>query len=209
MRAHELRLRTLPGAAAAAVTLGLVAGGCSDEPSPPKPTPSPSEDPPVCASDGIGVVDPACCGGEATLTVTTGDLSQTVAVTEGYEATMIHGPQGGWHIFTGALMTRLRSVVGLDVTVTVPSRGDAIVSFSHYSVGVIVGEGCEGLYPQLRSVLDVSALAEGDLDTPPELLSGEIARVTTVATDSDGHVAEGTALLTLAPDPIDVATPTP
>jgi hypothetical protein len=92
---------------------------------------------------------------------------------EGSEQTMIHGPQGGWHILASADVQSTDPIVTLVYTITWPAHDDAQLSWSSVQVMLVDDDRCGGYYAGILGILDVSAVAEGDLDTPPELLAGE------------------------------------
>lgn len=171
---------------------------------PDKPTPTPSDLSPV--PPGVGDIDPTCYGRSPALVVGDGALGFT-PLTPGQAVTMVHGPQGGWHVLSSALVANLRSVVEIDVSVVLDPSGDVVASDTYY-VALLMTGTCVGEYPGIYAYLDVAALADGDLNTPPELLGGANAELRMRVEDSDTHTAEAVVPVILELDPIDV-TPTP
>lgn len=97
--------------------------------------------------------------------------------------TLVHGPQGGWHIWAelqGVCHLGDRVTVALSV---VDEATEAVVGGQPVPFTVALGDyaGCCGGVPPVPAyVSDVSALAWGTCDTPPEVLAGR--RVCLVAT---------------------------
>jgi len=85
--------------------------------------------------------------------------------------TMIHGPQGGWHMLGSVRLINTKQIVEVYLTITDMDSG-VTVSDNHYRVAMIMNEECDGFYPGMYGYLNVYHLAEGELDTPPELLAG-------------------------------------
>jgi hypothetical protein len=60
---------------------------------------------------------------------------------------------------------------------------NVIVSDNHYRVALVMDGECSGYYPGMYGYLDVSELAVGDMDTPPELLAQHTLEMTMSAND--------------------------
>lgn len=144
----------------------------------------------------------ACACEAASVEVGGGDV-EFVPLTDGVEATMVHGPQGGWHILGGARMSNFSPIVRIHYTVTVEATG-AIVADNNYRVEMRTDGECSGYYTGMYGYLDVRELAEGDLDTPPELLAGQELRLTMDVADELGAAASDSLLVIAALDPMDV-----
>ena len=161
-------------------------------------------DTPVSVPDGVGDIDPVCYGRTPKLQVGGGDVAYQ-ALGPGSEVIMVHGPQGGWHVVASASIAYLREVVDIEVEVLAEVNGDQeVVAFGAYRGALVMESTCQGTYPGMFAYLDVSGIADGELDTPPELLSNTPALISMVAWDSDGHRAEGSLEVVLMPDPIDI-----
>ncbi len=128
-----------------------------------------------------------------------------IAMPEGSEQTMVHGPQGGWHLLASADVRSMEPIVTLLYTVEWPARGDVELSRGQFRVMLVANdEGCGGVYAGMFGILDVSALHDDELDTPPELLAGEELRVRMESTDGEGRSASDSRLIRAALDPSDV-----
>lgn len=125
-----------------------------------------------------------------------------VAAEEGASSTIIHGPQGGWHILASARVTNTDPIVTIHYTVTVGDDGP-IVSDNTYRVQLVEDGECAGYYPGMYGYLDVSALAVGDADTPPELLAGETLTLVMEVSDVNGRTAQDTLHVVATLDPAD------
>lgn len=151
-----------------------------------------------CAPDDTGARE-GCSADPATLEVGAGSLAFESAADEA-ALTMVHGPQGGWHVLASARVTGMGPIVSLHYTI---DAGSQRVSDNTYRVQLVNAMECGGDYPGMYGYLDVRALVEGDRDTPPELLAGQELLITIEATDPEGHAAGGTLTGMAALDPID------
>lgn len=129
-----------------------------------------------------------------------------VEMPEGSEQTMVHGPQGGWHLLASADVRSMEEIVSLEYTVEWPARGDVEISHGMFRVMLVANaEHCGGVYAGMFGVLDVSGLAVEEADTPPELLGGEELRIRMEATDGSGRSASDSRTVRAALDPVDQA----
>ncbi|MDP2307216.1 MAG: hypothetical protein Q8P18_14415 [Pseudomonadota bacterium] len=145
-----------------------------------------------------------CFSEPATVEVGGGSLAFE-PVADGAEMTMVHGPQGGWHVLASARFSDVNPIVAIHYTVAVTSGAGAgqIVVDNEYRVLIVEDVECGGYYPGMYGYLDVSALADGELDTPPELLAGQDLLLRMDVTDLDGRVASDTLTGRAALDPVD------
>jgi hypothetical protein len=153
----------------------------------------------ACAEPSSGL--PAACACAApTLEVGGGDAAFE-AMTDGVSMTMVHGPQGGWHVAASIRLGNLSPIVALHYTI---DAGSVRVSDNRYRVQVLPEGTCGGWYPSMYGYLNVENLVNGEADTPPELLGGSELLLTVEAMDTEGRTATGTLRATAALDPIDV-----
>lgn len=150
----------------------------------------------------VGSIDPACCAYESTLEVGTGSEGFE-ELPDGSELTMVHGPQGGWHMYGAIRACSTRDVVTINFRITDLVSG-VEVSNNDYRVALVPESDCCGVYYNMYGYLDVSELADGDRDTPPELLCGHDLRITMEATDSDGRDLVDERTVRAVPDEQDV-----
>lgn len=125
---------------------------------------------------------------------------------EGADHEMVHGPQGGWHMLGSVRAVGFEEVLRVRFQITVPDRDDAMVSDNLYAVQALVDPMTPSIltYPGMYGYLEVGVLAEGELDTPPELLSGLPVVLWMEVTDDRGRQAEDSVEVTAAPDPDDL-----
>ncbi len=174
--------------------LGLV--GCGDEAGGP--------------DDVLGDTAPFTCeGAPASVTIggTGTDDSQLpiwVEMPEGSEQTMVHGPQGGWHILASADVQGTDPIVTIRLQIFWPAHDDARLSDGLFRVMLVPDTRCGGYYAGMFGILDVSEVAEGDANTPPELLAGEALKLTLDIVDLDGLTAHDEVSVIAALDPADV-----
>lgn len=148
----------------------------------------------------VGDIDAACMNEAATVELGTGDTG-FVPLADGDHVTMVHGPQGGWHVLASARVAYTLDVVA--ITYTIDALGSE-VSWNRYVVDLVPEDTCVGAYAGMYGYLDVSRLAEGDADTPPELLVGAELTLTLVIEDHDGRTATDSRTVIADPDPADV-----
>lgn len=148
-----------------------------------------------------GELAPGCGEAAATVEVGTGEDTFT-PLADGDPLTMVHGPQGGWHLLASARVTDTRSVVA--ITYTAATAAGVQVVWNRYVVDLVPEAGCTGVYAGMYGYLDVHALEDGEADTPPELLAGEELTLTLTVEDADGRVAVGEKRVVAEPDPVDV-----
>ncbi|MBW2255386.1 MAG: hypothetical protein JRI25_12425 [Deltaproteobacteria bacterium] len=122
---------------------------------------------------------------------------------DGAPLTMVHGPQGGWHLLVSSRVSHTTESVDIGLTVTdVPSSVE--VSKGLYEVFLGVEDECIGTFSGMYAFLGVAGLAEGQLNTPPELLAGHELLVEMAIEDSEGRATEAGKTVIAALDPMDV-----
>jgi hypothetical protein len=156
----------------------------------------------------IGTIAPACRCEEPTVIIGTGEFAWE-DLDDDAPLTMVHGPQGGWHMLGSARVCGSRNVVTIHFTITHDASG-TIVSDNTYRVALVDDpSGCCGHYPGMYGFLGVQELAEGEMDTPPELLACAPVTLKMEVTDSGGRQLVTTTSVTATPDPTDSTVPCP
>ena len=115
---------------------------------------------------------------------------------------MVHGPQGGWHMLGSVHVTSTEPIV--EVRYTIEAAGAALISENFYRVALVPDGDCAGYYTGMYGYLDVSALAEGDADTPPELLAYETLTLRMEVEDAAGRSGATATEVVAQPDPADL-----
>ena len=90
--------------------------------------------------------------------------------------TMVHGPQGGWHILGSLRIEHIQDVVEIAFQIFDVDSG-IMISDNVYRVGLIMEDTCSGFYPGMYGYLNVSALESEEGSTPPELLENHLLRM--------------------------------
>ncbi|MDG1483052.1 MAG: hypothetical protein P8R54_25905 [Myxococcota bacterium] len=126
-------------------------------------------------------------------------------VASGDGLTMVHGPQGGWHMLASIWVENVDQIVEIEFTITVKSTG-AVVSDNSYRVALVTDGECAGYFPGMYGYLSVGDIADGELDTPPELLSYETMVLAMTVTDAEGRTATTELEVLAEPDPVDVVS---
>lgn len=125
---------------------------------------------------------------------------------EGSEQTMVHGPQGGWHILASADVQSTDAIVTIEYAITWPARDSAQLSYGSFRVMLVPDARCGGYYAGMLGILDVSEVATGEADTPPEVLAGETLALSMEIVDLNGLTASDAVNVVAALDPDDVPT---
>jgi hypothetical protein len=136
------------------------------------------------------------------LSIGTGE-SEWLPLESGDAVTMVHGPQGGWHILGSVRLDNTDQIVVVDYSVHVAETGELIADDS-YRVALVLDEECSGYFPGMYAYLDVSSLAEGEADTPPELLAYEDVVLSMSVTDSSDRMVASEITVLAVPDPVDL-----
>lgn len=150
----------------------------------------------------VGVITGDCASQPASVVVG-GGSSEYEPLSEGDPATLVHGPQGGWHVLASARVANTLNVVSITYTIHLLPEGTSL-SFNQYRVQLVPYDDCTGDYAGMYGYLDVSALATGDDDTPPELLEGRDLELTLQVVDSEGREATASVTVVGELDPADV-----
>ncbi|MEQ1502186.1 MAG: hypothetical protein ABMB14_08140 [Myxococcota bacterium] len=114
------------------------------------------------ASTDVGTGDDdddveGCSAGDLAVDIGTGaDVYQALA--DGDVVTMVHGPQGGWHVETAGLVTQAQSDVSIHPQILVPDLSGLMISGTQQaSFNALVGYSdttCEGTFFGVRSFID-------------------------------------------------------
>jgi hypothetical protein len=157
---------------------------------------APGDDSAACAE--------TCACTPPAVTIGTGPLP-FAPMTEGQDVVMVHGPQGGWHVLAGLRASGVQRIVRIHYTLdALVAEPPVRVSDTRSRVMLVTDGACGGDYPDLFGYLDVRALADGERDTPPELLDGALLRMTLGVEDETGRSAEASLDVRAVPDPVDV-----
>lgn len=157
----------------------------------------------------VALVVAACTGPEEPVVDCGADLPQIrvtesrdigVPLEDGDDVTLVHGPQGGWHVEVGVVVVDPEPRV--ELVLEIEALGEEVVR-NEYSFRVNEHDGCTGHREGLFGFLDVSALVDGEANTPPELLVGEELHLTATVVGSQGTAVREVRLLGV-PDPKDV-----
>lgn len=151
----------------------------------------------------VGIIDPICRCEAPTLAIGTG-MESYEPVEEGADVQMVHGPQGGWHVLSAVQITNTRNVVEMVARVYDVETETPVTSELVYRVQLVNDGGCVGSFPNMYLYLDVSALVDGERDTPPELLSCRQVRVSVCASDTGGRALCEEKVVRVLPDPADI-----
>jgi hypothetical protein len=153
--------------------------------------------------DDTATAELGCFASAPTIQIGGGDTTYE-ELSAGDAVTMVHGPQGGWHMLASVWAENFDQIVEIDYTITVLETG-AVISDNSYRVALVTQGECGGYFPGMYGYLSVTDIAEGELDTPPELLAYETVVLAMTVADSEGRTASAELEVIAEPDPIDVA----
>ena len=150
-----------------------------------------------------------CEAAVATAVVGTGEYAWE-SLSAGDEVTMVHGPQGGWHILGSVRIDAMYENVEIHYTITDGPSG-VVVSDNNYFVQQVPVDGCEGeVIGRYGYLNDYDELVEGDADTPWEILACHEVTMTMSVVDHTWKKSTEASLEVIAvPDPADSTEPCP
>ena len=123
----------------------------------------------------------SCADRTPSLIIGTGEFEwQDLA--DGDSLVMVHGPQGGWHLLGSILLQNTADIVEVEFLVT-DIASNVVISSNFYRIKLLDGGECAGVYPGMYGYINVTPLQDGELDTPPELLGGNLLRIDMRAND--------------------------
>lgn len=121
----------------------------------------------------------------------------------GDSVTMVHGPQGGWHVLGSAKAGNMGQNVSIHYTIHDVPSGEQIAN-NTYTLALRMDDECSGHFPGMYAYLNVEPLKSGDRDTPPELLAyNELELSMHISNEYDMHITE-TIQVIAVPDPEDM-----
>jgi len=131
--------------------------------------------------------------------------SAHVPASEGDEVVMVHGPQGGWHVWLSFGLVNLGPDVVLDVTLEDLTRGEVMAELS-YSLHVGEPTACRVELSGLFGFLPYDDPNTPESESPPDWRVCDRARICASVSDAEGEPprrAEGCVEVVLIPDPAD------
>jgi hypothetical protein len=174
--------------------LGSIGAGCSGK--------GPDDGADSGGTDG-------CASGDITVDAGTGTDTYQPLI-DGDTVTLVHGPQGGWHVETGGLVDRSESEVSIMPQVTVPDLGDLRIAGDQEPTYIaLVGYDdtkCQGTFSDVNAFIDTEAGTTG-LDDQAFICSlvGKTLMVTVTVSDIlSGRTGADTVSVIAQPDPVDV-----
>lgn len=169
-----------PGGAARLVAVGLAAG-C--------PSGDDSADPLACDS-----LPPA-------VSVGNGDTAH-VPLQDGDPVTMVHGPQGGWHVWVSLAVTNLGPDLRIHITLEDLTRGDAMADLN-YAMVAPAPDACVSTLVGLFGFLPYDDPGTPEDETPPDWRACDTFRICAEVSDDDGRSAHACVDAVAIPDPAD------
>lgn len=144
----------------------------------------------------------ACTDSPPGLTIGTGEY-EWEDLSEGDEVTMVHGPQGGWHMLGSARIDNTDSVVRIRFNIWLKESG-LVISENNYTVQMIRDQDCSGYYPGMYGYINYKEFREDDDDLPPTMYGYQTVVMEMQATDLEDRTASTTLEVVAVPDPVDL-----
>ncbi|MCP4804291.1 MAG: hypothetical protein GY913_23230 [Proteobacteria bacterium] len=147
---------------------------------------------------------PRWCGETPWLELGGGEIAWE-ELSEGDDVTVVHGPQGGWHILASVHAYGLQDIV--DVHYTVELLDDAqLVSDNELQLALTNydDEACDGNALGIYGYITLEQVTDDPMVTPPDVLGGEDVRMRVELQDSSGAYAEVELDVVAMPDPKDL-----
>jgi hypothetical protein len=157
---------------------------------------------PNCGSSPTGQDPDGCEEDELLVEVGTGDLNFE-SLEDGSPVTMVHGPQGGWHMLGSVQVGQTEPIVRVHYIIETVETG-VVIADNTYQVQLVSTGECSGYFPGMYGYLDVTDLAVGEADTPPELLAYDAVRMEMSVEDTQGRLGSATIEVIATPDPADL-----
>ena len=166
------------------------------------------------AAEDTSQVDPdpdpdpeACIQPTLDVQVGTGSMSYT-PLNDGDPVTLVHGPQGGWHILGSVWINHTNPIVRIHFEATTEAEG-VLISGNNYTVMLVSDGECSGFFPGMYGYVSVMEMPGGETATPPELLGGKAVILRMTAEDEEGNIGEGQVRVVVELDPADVGGAAP
>ncbi len=141
----------------------------------------------------VGEIVEECCARDSEVALGNGASCHEPFPDEGC-VTMVHGPQGGWHIWFSFETTTFRNVVSYEIDIVDVASGQSLLKDDADSARVAIlttDDECVYTYPGVFGYLNqLSGLPDftlDDQDTPPELLCHKELELSITVTDTDGR----------------------
>jgi len=128
---------------------------------------------------------------------------QFVDLPSGSLLTMVHGPQGGWHMLASVRVAGTAPEVHIQYEIVHQDTG-VRVSDNSYNLALTMEDDCSGVYVGMYGFLTVQELVDGEADTPPEILDGDALLLRMEVQDVDFVQALGQVQVTAARDEADL-----
>ncbi len=147
--------------------------------------------------------DVPCGEGEPSIILGTG-AEVFEPLTAGDSVTMVHGPQGGWHILGSLSARHIHPVVDISYTIDSPTH-DERVSMNEYRVLLRESEDCTGIFVGMYGYLVGLPGEEFEDIYIPDLLGGLPLHLNMSVTDLNGVELTAQIEVIAQLDPVDVA----
>lgn len=121
---------------------------------------------------------------------------------DGAPITMVHGPQGGWHVWVSIALTNFDPAVDIHVTITDLTRGDQL-SDLNYTMQTPAPVDCTSALGGLFGFLPYDDVATPEDESPPVYRACDVFEVCAEVADGLGNVATDCLTGVAMPDPAD------
>jgi hypothetical protein len=126
-----------------------------------------------------------------------------IPLADGDPVTIVHGPQGGWHITGAVRATGFGQIARLRYTIEDLSSGVFVTDYS-YNVAMVMEDECVGTFYNLTGFITIAELGGGDEIIPPDLLEDHELRLTLHVENFADRTGEASVTVIGKRDPQDV-----
>jgi len=155
----------------------------------------------------VGELVEECCARDSEVELGNGESCHEAFPEEGC-VTMVHGPQGGWHIWLSFQTQTFRNVVSYEIDIVDVESGLSLIKDDADSARVAVlpsEDECVHTYPgvfgYLNQLTELPDFVLDGADTPPELLCHKELDLSITVTDTDGREVTSTHRALASGDP--------
>ncbi len=155
----------------------------------------------------VGEIVEECCALDSEVELGNGESCHESFPEEGC-VTMVHGPQGGWHIWLSFQTQTFRNVVSYEIDIIDVASGVSLLKDDADSARVAIlpsEDECVHTYPgvfgYLNQLTDLPGFELDGADTPPELICHNELELRITITDTDGREVTTTHRAMASGDP--------
>jgi hypothetical protein len=122
---------------------------------------------------------------------------------DGDSVTLVHGPQGGWHVTGAVRATGFGQIVRIHYTVEDLDSGVYVTDY-FYNVAMLMEDECTGTFYNLIGFVTIAELGGGEEVIPPDLLEGHELQMMMALDNFSDRTGEASVTVIGERDPLDI-----